>query len=178
MAQASKYNNLQVGLHWASAGLIVFLLVSGMLVLAEIPNADPGKVDALWMHLILGGIALVLTLFRIIWRAKSVQPPHLVTGNRLLDKLGIAAHYILNLLVLLIAASGMALMILSGASEVLFFGQGVLPESFFDFPPRYVHGIGTKLLMAMVVLHVAAGLFHKFVIKDRPFKRIWFGKGE
>jgi cytochrome b561 len=93
-----------------------------------------------------------------------------------LDKLGVAAHYILNLTALLIAASGIGLAIISGLPNIVFFGQGTLPESFFDFFPRYVHGISTKVMIALILVHIIGGLYHALIIKDRPFARIWFGK--
>ncbi|MGI9350080.1 MAG: cytochrome b [Rhizobiaceae bacterium] len=41
---------------------------------------------------------------------------------------------------------------------------------------RMVHGILTKLLIALIGLHVVGALYHQFIVKDRLFARIWFGK--
>ena len=120
----TKYNTPQVALHWLSATVIMFLLVTGTLVLANIENTVPSKVDNLRIHMLLGGLAFVLILGHIVWRAKTTQPEHLHTGNKFLDKLGAAAHYALNLTALLIAA----------------------------------------------------GLYHALILKDSPFRCIWFGK--
>jgi len=174
----SKYNNLQVALHWLTAALILFMLVTGTVVLANMDNADPNKINNLRVHMILGGVALVLTLGRIAWRAKTAQPDHLQTGKPLLDKVGVAAHYVLNLLVLLIAVSGVSLAIFSGLPDVVFFGEGTLPKSFFDYGPRYVHGIATKVMIGLIILHIIGGAYHAFVVKDSPFRRIWFGQSQ
>ena len=172
----TKYNSPQVALHWLSAAVIMFLLVTGTLVLANIENSEPGKVDNLRIHMLLGGLAFVLTLARIAWRVKSAQPAHLQTGNVLLDKLGVAAHQVLNLMALLIAVSGVSLAIFSGLFDVVFFGQGTLPKDFFEFVPRYVHGISTKVMIALIVLHIVGGAYHALIVKDSPFQRMWFGK--
>jgi len=172
----SKYNNPQVALHWLTAAVIMFLLVTGTLVLANIENTDPNKVNNLRIHMLLGGLAFVLVLARIAWRAKTPQPAHLQTGNALLDKLGVATHYVLNLTALLIAISGVSLAIFSGLINVVFFGLGTLPEDFFDYVPRYVHGISTKVMIALIALHIMGGLYHALIIKDSIFRRMWFGK--
>ncbi len=170
-----KYNNVQVALHWLTAALIMFLLITGSVVLGHMDNADPEKIGNLRIHMSLGGLAFVLVLARIAWRKKTPQPEHLKTGNAVLDKLGVAAHYALNLLALLIAVSGVALALMSGLTDLVFFGEGTMPKDFFDYPPRQVHNIATKIMLALVALHILGGLYHALIIKDGPFKRIWFG---
>ncbi|MBT8169827.1 cytochrome b [Falsiruegeria litorea] len=172
----SKYNNIQVALHWVVALLVLFMLVMGTFVLAQTPNSDPSKLTALRGHMVFGSVILLLTLLRLVWRRKSVQPDHAETGNALLDKLGVAAHYGLNLLTLLAAASGIGLALQAGLPGIVFGGQGILPSDFRAFTPRIAHGILTKLLAALIALHVVGALYHQFIIKDRLFGRIWFGK--
>jgi cytochrome b561 len=172
----SKYNNIQVALHWLTALLIVLMLVMGHFVLEQTPNSDPGKVDALRGHMMIGIGVLLLTLIRLVWRRKSAQPAHAATGNALLDKLGVAAHYGLNILALLVAASGIGIAILAGLPDIVFGGQGSLPPDFSEYPPRLAHGILTKLLTALVLLHVIGGLWHQFFLKDSLFRRMWFGR--
>lgn len=172
----SKYNNIQVALHWLVALMVLFMLFMGTFVMAQTPNSDPSKLSALRGHMIFGGAVLVLTLIRVVWRKKSVQPPHAETGNALLDKLGIAAHYGLNILVLLVAASGIGIAIQAGLPGIVFGGEGNLPEDFSAYPPRLAHGLLTKLLFALIALHVVGALYHQFIVKDRLFARIWFGR--
>jgi len=172
----SKYNNIQIALHWAVALLVLFMLVMGTFVLAHTPNSDPSKLAGLRGHMIFGSVILLLTLLRLVWRRMSVQPDHADTGNALLDKLGVAAHYGLNLLTLLAAASGIGLAFQAGLPGIVFGGQGTLPPDFWAYTPRFAHGILTKLLAVLIVLHVVGALYHQFIIKDRLFARIWFGK--
>ncbi len=171
-----KYNNIQVILHWITALLVIFMLVMGEFVLSKIPNSSLEKPDALKGHMIIGGSLLILTLIRIIWRRMSAQPAHADTGNKLLDKLAVAAHFALNILTLLVAISGIGIAIQAGLPDIVFGGQGVLPETFHDLLPRKAHGLLTKLLMFLVVIHVVGALYHQFIVKDNLFKRMWFGK--
>lgn len=172
----SKYNNIQVAFHWLVALMVLFMLFMGTFIMSQTPNSDPSKLSALRGHMIFGGAVLVLTLIRLVWRKKSVQPPHAETGNALLDKLGIAAHFGLNILVLLIAASGIGIAIQAGLPGIVFGGERNLPEDFSAYPPRLAHGLLTEFLSALIALHVVGALYHQFIVKDRLFARIWFGR--
>lgn len=176
MQTLQKYNTLQVSLHWFAALLILFMLVMGHFVLEATPNTDPTKFLGLKGHMVGGGLVLLLTLARLAWRFMSAQPPHAKTGNGVLDKLGIAAHYALYLLTLLVAFSGIGVAVQADLFNIVWMGQGVLPETFDQFAPRAAHGIVTKVLAALIALHVVAGLYHQFVLKDGLFKRISFRK--
>jgi cytochrome b561 len=60
----------------------------------------------------------------------------------------------------------------SGLLELIFTGVGALPETFEGQPVRIVHGLSSKLLIASVLLHMAAALYHQFVLRDGIFRRI------
>ncbi|MDO9296294.1 cytochrome b [Bradyrhizobium sp.] len=47
---------------------------------------------------------------------------------------------------------------------------------FSKYSPRAPHGIGARLLIALVVLHVGAALYHQFGRRDGLLRRMWFGK--
>ncbi|WP_425046510.1 cytochrome b [Primorskyibacter sp. S87] len=173
----NRYNSIQVALHWLSALLILFMLVMGTFALSKLPNADPAKLMALRGHMMFGGVILLLTIIRIIWRKISEQPPHATTGNAALDKLGVATHVSLNLLTLLVAGSGIGTAMQAGLPGVVFGGEGSLPPDFSIYSARIAHGIFTKLLFALIALHVAGAIYHQFVVKDRLFSRVWFGRG-
>ena len=176
MNQPKKYNNTQVTLHWFTAILILFMLFMGAFILEETPNSDPRKLIGLKGHMIVGGIILFLTIARIIWSRASAQPAHVETGNLLMDKLGIIAHYVLTILTLLVALSGIGIALMAGLPDIIFNGQGVLPENFNDLPPRIAHDILTGLLTALIAFHVIAALYHQFILKDGIFNRISFKK--
>jgi cytochrome b561 len=172
MSNLQKYNKIQVTLHWVTALLIFFMLAMGHFVLAATPNSDPIKIIGLKGHMIIGGLVLILTVARLIWRFMSAQPPHAKTGSLLLDKLGTLAHYTLYLLTLLTAFSGIGIAIQADLPNVIWMGQGVLPDTFEIFLPRIAHGILTKLLVALIILHFFAGLYHHFILKDGLFRRM------
>lgn len=172
-----RYHPALVTLHWLLAIMIVMGLVMGINVLAATPNDAPEKLFYLQMHMTMGMIILALMLVRFGVRSFTAKPPAADIGNGLLNKLGIATHYLFYLVVILMAASGLATAGMAGLPEIVFAGSGApLPETFDQFPPRKAHGILAVILLLLVLGHVSAFLYHQFVRKDRLFSRMWFGR--
>jgi cytochrome b561 len=166
--QSFRYAKPQVAVHWLAAALIIFLLATGTLVLAGLPNTAE-KVGSLLIHMTLGGLAGMLVIARIVMRKRLPSPP-VLPG----EKLARAGHMALNLVILLMAASGMMLVLQSGLLDVVF-GSGVLPENFKVFTPRKIHGLVSRLAMGLIALHVLAALYHQFVTRDGLLRRMSFG---
>jgi cytochrome b561 len=59
---------------------------------------------------------------------------------------------------------------------VVFLHEGALPADFWAFPVRYVHYGFSRLLMALIALHVAGALYHTLVLRDGLLKRMFFGR--
>jgi cytochrome b561 len=170
-----RYHPALVVLHWLLAILISVGLVMGGNVLSATPNSDPEKIMLLKGHMVVGLIILALTLIRLALRFFTTKPAEADIGNALLNKLGLWAHYGLYLLVILMAVSGMVTSNLAGLPDIVFFGSGAsLPASFDDLLPRMAHGVIAKLLMALIVGHIAAFLYHQFIRKDKLISRMWF----
>ena len=70
-----RYHPILVVIHWVMLVLIVMAWTSGQFVLEHTPNSDPGKIDALRMHLTVGLIAGALLILRLITKLLSEQSP-------------------------------------------------------------------------------------------------------
>jgi cytochrome b561 len=173
----SRYHPVLVGLHWLLAALILLALAMGTFVLAEIPNTSADKIGALRGHMIIGLVIGALMLVRLLVRLRTQRPAAALTGNKALDQLGKIAHAGLYLLVFAMAASGLGTALLAGLPQiVLEGGTAGLPDSFFIYAPRVVHGWVAKGLMALIALHLVGVVFHQFGLKDRLLSRMGFGK--
>lgn len=170
-----RYHPVTVALHWIVAVLILLMLGVGTFVLEPMDNADPDKLSMLATHRLIGLVILGLTVLRIVLRRFLPAPDHARTGSAFLDKLGVAMPRLMNISVLLMAVSGIVLGRMSGLSDALA-GTTPLPDSFFEFSPRVIHGILAKLIMAMIALHILGALYHQIMLRDRLFKRMWFGR--
>ena len=169
-----RYHPLLVALHWIVALLILTLLAFGTFSLAPTPNSDPAKILSFRAHMALGLSVLVLMILRLVVRWRTAQPAPVDSGNALLNRIAPAAHWALYALALAMAGSGMALSAASGLPDAVF-GDAALPEDFRDFAARRVHGLVSRLLALVVLLHVLAALWHQFVRRDGLMARMWFG---
>jgi cytochrome b561 len=172
---SDRYGTVALLLHWTSAVLIVGLMVAGFRAASMI---DPmAKANILRMHAPVGVAVLLLTLFRIGWWTFADRKPGDVEGMpRLQSMAAKAVHGLFYVAIVGLAASGIGLMAISGAGDVLFGGApGPLPD-FWAFAPRYGHAAMARLMLALLVLHVGAAFYHQFVRRDRVFARMGIGR--
>jgi cytochrome b561 len=173
----NRYHGVLVALHWLLGLMILVGLFMGTFALEPVPNSDPAKVDGLRGHMINGMLIGGLMILRLIVRVRTSHPPAAPTGMAWADTIAPWTHWALYALVFVMVASGFAMSLMAGLPGIVFGGNGQpLPETFDVFWPRAIHGIAAKLLIALVVLHVAAALYHQFVKGDGLFRRMWFGR--
>ena len=170
----ARYGAVAITIHWLTAILILVMLGTGF---RGADMVDPAaKIAILRIHAIIGITVLVLTIARIIWWLTIDKKPPAVAGESpLLNKAASAVHGLLYLLVFVVVGSGMAMMILSGAGEILFGGAARALPDFFLYPPRIPHEIAALALLALFVAHALAALYHQFIRKDRLLGRMGIG---
>jgi cytochrome b561 len=176
MTQASRYHALIVILHWFLAVLIVAALALGALVMVNIPNSDPMKIEALRSHMT-GGISILsLMLLRLIVRTRSARPPDAATGNFWLNQLAWLSHRALYVAVFAQGIAGLTMALQSGVLGLLLGGSPPIPDDFWVYPARTVHYLISRVLMALIALHVTGALYHTLVLRDGLLRRMWFGR--
>jgi len=173
-ARASRYQPVLVALHWLLGLMIIGLLCLGFFVLADMPNTDPKKLDILVWHMAGGMFVLVLMILRFIMRIGSARPATATTGSPLLDRMASIVHHSLYVIVFLMIATGWTTgWLISGVFQP---NGEALPDSFAVFPTFRAHAALATLLAILIVVHIAAALYHQFVLKDGLFRRMWFGE--
>lgn len=171
---SDRYGAVAITIHWLAAILIVALLISGFRASGM---TDPAaKITFLRAHAIMGVTILLLTLARIAWWWFADRKPLPVAGQPALQhRAATSVHMLFYVVIVGLAGSGIGMMVLSGAGLIVFGGaSGSLPD-FWNYLPRVPHGIGARLLIALLVLHVAGALYHQFVKGDRIFARMGLG---
>ena len=170
-----RYHSALVVLHWLMAVLVSVALIFGSTVLDHTPNTDPGKMDLVRGHMIVGVIIGVLLILRWITRRVTAHPPAATTGIALADRLAPLAHKVLYLGMFAMGASGLTIAWVFDLPVVVFSGQGQLPADFHASAARSVHGLVSKLLLLTVLAHVAAAIYHQWVHKDHLLTRMGLG---
>lgn len=172
---SDRYGRVAIAIHWLSALLVVGLMISGCRAADMIDAA--AKTSLLRVHVVAGIAVLVLTLARLGWWWLADRRPDPAAGQPpFLTRAASVMHGLFYVLLFGMAASGIGMMVLSGAGAVLFGGAGGVLPDFWNYPPRLPHAIGARALIALVVLHSGAALYHQFILRDGALARMGFGR--
>lgn len=172
---AGKHSQTAIGLHWITALAVLGLLGVGLWMVGLPLGLLKLKVYA-W-HKWIGMAVLALTVARLLWRWR--HPPPALPGS-LRDwerRLAPIAHWTLFALLLAMPLSGW---MMNSAAGVGLYWFGYIPIP--DLVPRdsdlfaalkTVHKVLSRLLIAVVILHVAAVIYHDVLRRDGVFRRMW-----
>ncbi|MBI5840218.1 MAG: cytochrome b/b6 domain-containing protein [Chloroflexi bacterium] len=159
-----RYNPVLVALHWFT---VMLMLGAGFL------SEDEGGSSPINIHMMLGGLLLVILVARLIVRFTTQRPAWATTGNALLNKLGRLVH---------VGLYGMAFFILGLGGLIAYkrnlfavvLGTGFANDEGWTL--TRIHHLGWILALLLIFAHVGTALYHQFILKDNLFERMWFGK--
>ena len=170
-----RYGLVAIALHWLSALIIIVLLVVGV---AAANVTDPAvSTRLLRIHAPLGVLVLILTIARIAWRLADVRPgppadqPHWQSIAANIVQTGLYG------LILVLGASGIGVMVLSGLGPTLFGDTHQPLPGFATLRPFLTHKAAAFLLFVLLHIHIGAALHHHFVVHDRLLARMGLGRG-
>lgn len=173
MDQRDKLSGMTVGLHWLLAFGMIGMLVFG-LVLEDMPKGD-SKAALMWWHKGLGVTVLAFALWRLGWRMTQGFPAALSHAPAWQEKIAGLTHWFLLLGTLFMPISGL-LMSLSRNRAVDVLGLFTIPPfgeiEVLHEVAEAVHGLGGKLLIAAIILHVVGAVKHEAVDKDGTMARM------
>jgi cytochrome b561 len=176
MTRSASFTVLQRLLHWLMAICILAMLFIGVGMVSTIM---PKYVPLLVTHKTLGIAILVLALIRLAVRLRSGAPPlplDLPPSMKLGAKL---SHYALYALMIAMPLIGWAMQS-AGAYPILLQGGIHLPAI---LPPdagmytllKSAHVYLAFVFFALILLHIAAGLFHGLIRRDGVFESMTSG---
>jgi cytochrome b561 len=170
-SSTQRYGSVAIAIHWISAAAILVQLGLGFAAASTVDAA--AQAGLLRAHVVLGIFVVALTLMRLAWWLIDRRPATLAglpSWQALSEQL---VRVLLYLLILLLGASGIAVLMLSGAGGILFGGvSGALPD-FARFPPMAAHIAAATALLLLAALHIVAALYHHFWRRDGLLERMW-----
>ncbi|SHL30794.1 cytochrome b [Phytopseudomonas punonensis] len=161
----ARYSGTQIFLHWLSALLVIctLLLPYSQDLIADVLGSAGGVFT---LHKSLGLTILLLTLLRLVIRARLGEPLLLETSARWKRHASKTTHAALYLLLLLMPLSGL----LFGKRPVeLFWLLSVGPLPLSDEAraiARQFHLTAKYLLFALILGHAAMALWHHYLLRD------------
>ena len=161
-------------LHWATALLVVAIAVLGLLMV-DLPN-NPQKIRLYGLHKSFGLSLLALVALRVAWRAYAGAPQRLASIARWQHRIAGLSHAAMVALLLAMPLSGWVLNSAAGF-PLQWFGLFNLPRiSAKDAALRELagtlHEAGFWLLLALVLVHAGAALYHHLFQHDATLARM------
>jgi cytochrome b561 len=171
---SSRYGTFPILLHWVSAVLIAWLVVSGFRI-ADTSDLV-AKAGMLRLHVAAGVSVAILTLIRAGWWLLIERKPAEPEGTPAMQATAARLmHGTFYVVIIGMASSGMVMMATSGAGPIVFGGSDDLLPNFKEFVGRVQHGMGARLMLGLVALHVGAALYHQYILRDQILARIGIG---
>ncbi|UCJ17992.1 cytochrome b/b6 domain-containing protein [Pseudomonas sp. MM211] len=164
-----RYSRAQIGLHWLTALLVLctLFLPYGQDLVADLLGGTGGVFT---LHKSLGLTILLLTVLRLLVRAKHGTPDLLLESAVWQRRAAKAGHVALYLLLLLMPLSGL----LFGRRPVeLFWLVQIDPLPLSDGAralARQFHLTAKYLLFALILGHTAIALWHHYRLRDGVLK--------
>lgn len=168
-----------ISLHWLVGLSFIGLLALGIYM-------DETHAYALYpIHKSLGTLLLLLVIPRIIWRYVQGFSAPQGDSSEAMQKLARAVQYLLLVGTLMMPISGI-MMSAFGGYGLAVFGLEIFPENpdsanpgeFIPFNDllaqlgHVIHGLGGKLMILAIVLHLGGALKHHLIDKDRTLIRM------
>lgn len=169
------YDPVARAAHWLVAGLAVIVVSLGWAVPGA-PRETESRELLLLLHRSVGLLILALMVFRVLWRLGHPPPP-LPAGFPRIEALAAhASHALLYVLFLVMPLSGY-LNAAAAGHPVSFFGLVTIPPLLAENvrlsqAAVAVHLAGQFLVYALVAIHVAAALMHRFVRRNGILERM------
>ena len=171
---SAVYGSLAKAFHWLMSILILCMLGVG-LYMRDLPN-DPTKFQIYGIHKSIGITLLALVIGRLTWRWMNVQPAFPESLSPVMKGLAHGVHWFLYGAMFAMPLSGWGMSSAAGY-PVSFFGLFTLPPLVGKDPGlakflQQTHEWVAYVLIAALVLHVGAALFHHFWHKDNVLRRM------
>jgi cytochrome b561 len=173
-AAETIYHPIQKLLHWVVALLVVIQIGIAWTMPDIGPQTKLGRLISL--HLTLGAVIAFVGVARVCWRLCRRGPGAGMTEARLLRAAARVTHGTVYVLLLVVPLLGWAAASARGW-RVAFFDHRALPAllphgSAAGFLAGDAHAFLAYLLLALLVFHVSAALYHRFILHDEVLARM------
>ncbi len=169
------YGPVARAVHWVVAALAIIVVALGWAIIGA-PRGGDSRETLLLLHRSVGLLILAVMVFRIVWRLMHPPPPLPIGFPRFEAAAAHADHALLYIVFLVMPLTGLLNAFAAGHS-VSFFGLFAIPPLIPEDPRLAqivfaIHLAGQFAVYALVAIHVAAALTHRFVRRNRILDRM------
>jgi cytochrome b561 len=171
---ATRYGAVAQAFHWVIAALVFVMFGLGW-YMGDLP-LGPRKLELYQLHKSIGATIFTLAALRLVWRLRNPAPPlpaHMAPWERIAAR---ASHTLLYAMLFIQPTIGF---LQSNAANFPVVVWGVLPLPALIAPDEPladrlvdVHEWGARIILFLVLVHIAAALRHHYWLKDDVLRRM------
>lgn len=167
---AQGYSPVARTFHWITAALVLTSIPIGI-VMVNVPNLGPTGDRLYHLHRSIGATVLFITIFRLIYRLRHPAPPLPADMPAWQQTAAHGTHWALYTLLIVQPIMGWIATSAYRAPTLYFW--------LFELPPIWkedrafseamfrVHMMSGIIITALILVHIAAALYHHVARKDR-----------
>lgn len=166
------YSKRIVIIHWLTLLLLIIAWYLGE-VLVDARSETSATLTGYLVHSLLGGLVLLLTILRLVFRSVDGTPPPV--GNSLMDMAARGVQNGIYFFLVLLAVSGFMTLLTSSVGEALLAGNEKLLPTKYSGPgliPHAMHEILVTVMIVVIVMHILGAIKHQFIMKDGLMRRM------
>ncbi|WP_162559661.1 cytochrome b [Methylobacterium radiodurans] len=168
-----RYSRAHRLVHWTTAALVLSLLGLGLTMIDSLAS---WRSTGLVIHKAGGLTVFVLTAFRLgllATRSRALTPPR---PRSVQHAAAIVTHTLLYVLLVIVPLTGWAMQGAAGTPIVLPGGYAlpqILSQNIVVYGAlREAHGVLTRVLWTLILLHAGAALYHGLIRRDDVLERM------
>ncbi len=175
-AGTHRYTLTAQALHWVVA-VLMFITIALAWVMVNMAAAMPSREWIYTLHKSFGMTILALVAVRLAWRAANPAPPLPGKMAQWEKATAFASHWLLYIILVGMPVSGYVLSATSHGKSVPYFDLFTFPNlpqnQAANDAARWVHyAVGQWLVYGLIVLHLAATVWHAAVRRDGVLDRM------
>jgi cytochrome b561 len=176
-----RYGMIAQTLHWAVVVLVLLGWALGTFIDAF--TRGPAQNAALFVHMSAGLAIIAIVVVRLLWRAGNPPPLREKTAlGAWSDRASVWVHYLLYGLLIATPAVGIVVRFAGGEALPVFglfdIASPWLRDRAFLRAVKEVHQFLANGLVILAGLHMAAALFHHWVLRDGTLRRMLPGPAQ
>jgi superoxide oxidase len=174
-AKSGRFDPTSIVLHWLTVFFIIGQFTTAWLHEA-VGHGTSLSLELLATHRTMGMLTWTVTFARLVWRRRfAYLPPFPESMPKLQQWIAKTNEYGLYVLLLVQPITGLGDAVFHGRPFTLFIWQVpalLAPDATIRGLFQEAHELGAKALLALIILHAGAALFHGVVLRDGVLQRM------